>query len=170
MKKITALIVLTFSLISCVLCAAETDPNTYADNLPTIPKNARIAILPIGYDFAAVPQEIPIVQEAITQQIKALGLTPFTIKFDATSTPKDTIQLFMLSNSAHKDIRPAKQEFVLNLKNQTNYDIVLIPAVVSRTAKLAGQMAVWDNVKTRLTVKGFGSGENMEWSGSRVES
>jgi TPR repeat protein len=168
MKKITALIALTFSLISCVLCAAETDPNTYADNLPTIPKNARIAILPMGYDFAAVPQEVPIVQEAITQQIKALGLTPFTIKFDAASTPKDTIQLFMLSNSAHKDIRPAKQEFVLNLKNQTNYDIVLIPAVVSRTAKLAGQMAVWDNVKTRLTIKGFGSGENMEWSGSRL--
>jgi tetratricopeptide (TPR) repeat protein len=168
MKKIITFAAMVCCLVSSAIYAAEDDPNTYADKLPTIPKNARIAILPIAYDFAAVPQEIPIVQEAITSQIKELGLTPFAIKFDAASTPKDTIQLFMLSNSTHEKIRPAKQEFISNLKGQANYDIVLIPAVVSRTAKLAGQMAVWDNVKTRLTIKGFGSGESMEWSGSRL--
>lgn len=168
MKKIITVISFLCCMVSNVVFAGEEDPNTYADNLPTIPKNARIAILPMAYDFAAVPQEIPLIQEAITAQIKALGLTPFTIKFDPASTPKDTIQVFKLANTTYKEVRPAKQTFVSSLKKQVNYDIVLIPAVVSRSARLSGQVAIWDNVKAALTIKGFGSGENSEWSGSRL--
>lgn len=168
MKKITALIAITFSLLSCVLCAAEADPNSYADAFPTIPKNARIALLPMAYDFAAVPQEVPVIQASIVDQIKMLGFTPVNVKLDPASTQKEISQLFMLVNVAHKDVRPAKQAFLQNLKSQTTFDIALIPAVVSRAAKLSGQMAIWDNVKNSLTVKGFGSGASVGWSGSQM--
>jgi TPR repeat protein len=168
MNKVVALLGLLGCLVSSLILSAEEDPNTYADNLPTIPKNARIAILPVGYDFAAVPQEIPVIQEEVISQLKSLGLTPFNIKFDPSTTPKDTIQLFTLVNTAHQEIRPAKQAFVANLGKQVNYDMVLIPAVVSRSAKLSGQYAIWDNVRAGLTIKGFGSGESFEWSGSRL--
>lgn len=168
MKKMLAVVAAVVSLVSSVTLAAEDDPNVYADKFPTIPKNARVAVLPMATDFPAVPQEIPIIQEAISQQIKELGLTPSIVKLDAATTPQSTIQLFTLSNSSYKDVRSAKQNFIAGLKGQTNYDIVLIPAVVSRTAKLAGQSASWDNVKASLTIKGFGSGANSEWSGSRL--
>lgn len=168
MKKMIRFVTLICCLVSIDAFAAETDPNTYADNLPTIPKNARIAILPMAYDFAAIPQEIPVIQESITNQIKDLGFSPFVIKFNPSTTPKDTIQLFTLVNTAHENVRPAKQGFISNLKQQANYDILLIPAVVSRAAKLSGQMAVWDNVKSSLTVKGFGSSDSFQWSGSHL--
>jgi len=167
MKKIILVVTLLLGGIATGFCLADTDPNSYADKFPTIPKNARIAILPMAYDFAAVPQEVPLIQEAMISQIKDLGFKPFAIKLDPASTPKETIQLFALPNTAHQDIRPAKQTFVAGLKNQITYDLVLIPAVVTRAAKLSGQMAIWDNVRNSLTIKGFGSGESMEWSGTQ---
>jgi TPR repeat protein len=171
MEKMIVFLTVFCCFVSSAVFADEVDPNTYADKFPTIPKNARIAILPMASDFPAVPQEIPIIQDVIVSQIKDLGLTPFIFKFDAASTPKSTIQLFMLPNSSFKDAkeaRSAKQEFITGLKGQANYDILFIPAVVSRTAKLNGQSAYWDNVRAGLTIKGFGSGQSSEWSGSRL--
>lgn len=168
MKKFVAWIAVLGFVVSGFVMGAEEDPNTYAENLPVISKNARIAILPIAYDFSAVPQEIPVVQESIIAQLKSLGLTPFNIKFNPSTTPKDTIQLFMLANTSHEEIRPAKQVFVENLGKQVNYEIVLIPAVVSRAAKLSGQVAIWDNVRAGLTIKGIGSSDSFEWSGSKL--
>jgi len=157
-----------FFLTSSITFAKEVDPNTYADKFPTVPKNARVAVLPIAYDFAAVPQELPIIQDALINELKLLKFSPLKVKLDANSAPIGVNKLFMLSNQAHKDIRSQKQAFVLGIKDQVAYDIALIPAVVSRTAKLSGQMVIWDHVKQRLEIKGFGSGSNREWSGTRL--
>ncbi|MES2673893.1 MAG: hypothetical protein V4660_06605 [Pseudomonadota bacterium] len=168
MKKMIHFISFTCLFISSILFAGEPDPNSYAEKFPTIPKNARIAILPMAYDFAAVPQEVPIIQDALIKHLQLLGLTPVNVKLDPTSMPKGVDQLFILPNLANKEVRPAKQKFLLDLKSQASFDIAIIPAVVSRAAKLSGQSAKWDNVKARLEIKGFGSGMNMEWSGSRL--
>jgi hypothetical protein len=157
-----------FVLASAITFAKEVDPNTYAGKFPTIPKNARIAVLPMAYDFAAVPQEIPIVQEALINELKRLKFSPVKFKLDSTSTPAGVDKLFLLVNQAHKDIRSQKHSFLLAIKDQAHYDIAIIPAVVSRTAKLSGQMVIWDHVKQRLEIKGFGSGSNREWSGTRL--
>lgn len=168
MKKTITTVLLGFCFLSNLLLAAESDPNTYADSLPGIPKNARITILPMAYDFPAVPQEVPVIQEAIINQIKALGFTPIKVTLDPASTPKEILQTFAVTNDAHKDVRSAKQNFLANLKKQTPYEIALIPAVVSRKAALSGQVAIWDNVRNGLVVKGGGYGGDMDWSGARL--
>lgn len=168
MKKIITAVLFGFCFFSNGLLAAESDPNTYADSLPNIPQNARIAILPMASDFQAVPQEIPIIQEAIISQIKALGFTPIKVALDPASTPKETVRIFAASNEAHQDIRPAKQSFLASLKKQTPFEIAFIPAVISRKATLTRQVVVWDNVRVGLVVKGGGYGGDMEWSGSKL--
>jgi TPR repeat protein len=168
MKKIITLVLFGFCFFSNLLLAAESDPNTYADSLPNIPKNARIALLPMAYDFPAVPQEVPVIQAAIISQIKALGFTPISVTLDPASTPKEVIKTFTLANDAHKDVRAAKQNFLANLKKQTAYEIAFIPSVISRKATLSGQVAIWDNVRNGLVVKGGGYGGDMDWSGARL--
>ncbi|GGY80706.1 hypothetical protein GCM10011613_27200 [Cellvibrio zantedeschiae] len=168
MKKIITLVMLGCTLFSGLVFAADPDPNTYADSLPNIPKNARIAILPMASDFQAVPQEIPIIQEALISQIKTLGFTPIKVVLDPASTSKEVVRTFAISNEAHKDIRPAKQGFLANLKKQTPYEIAFIPAVISRKATLTRQIVIWDNVRVGLVVKGGGYGGDMEWSGSKM--
>jgi|GEM_PF-2731040 len=167
MKKIMVLVFFGFYFYSYRLLAADSDPNTYADFLPAIPKNARIAILPISYDFSAVPQEIPVIQDAIINQIKILGFIPIKVTLDS-ATPKEIVQAFALTNDSHKDVRSVKQNSLVNLKKQVSYEIALIPSVVSRKAVLSGQVAIWDNVRNGLIVKGGGYGGDMDWSGARL--
>ncbi len=166
MRSTLNIFIALLCLASNILYAGEPEPNTYADKFPTVPKNARVVVLPTAHDFPTVPQELPIIQDALFSELKALKFSPVKITLNSNSKPEGVDRLFMVPNQAGKDIRSHKQAFLLGIKEQVTFDIALIPAVVSRKAKLSGQMAIWDHVKQRLEIIGFGSGSNREWSGS----
>jgi hypothetical protein len=157
--------------VFCVFCssmllAGEKEPNSYADKFPSVPKGAKVLVLPLAYDFSAVPSEIPLIESVLFEQLKALGYSPAKIKIDPVAGGGNE-KLFFLVNTFNEQVRPAKQQYLVILKAQVAFDIAIIPAVVSRTAKLSGQMAIWDHVKNRVQVKGFGGGASTEWSGSQ---
>ncbi len=168
MKKNISAVLFVCGLVPSALFAAEKDPNSYADKFPTIPQNARVVLLPMAYDFSAAAQETPIVQAAIVDQLKTLGFRPVKIKLEPSSMPPGIDRVYLTPNLANKNVRPSKQVYLHDVSSQVPFDIALIPAVLSRTAKLSGQTARWDNVKVHLNVKGYGSGMSTEWRGTSL--
>jgi hypothetical protein len=85
MHSVPKIFIAFLCLASSFLYAREPEPNTYADKFPTVPKNARVVVLPAASDFPTVPQELPIIQNALFSELKALKFSPTKITLNSES-------------------------------------------------------------------------------------
>lgn len=168
MKFFHLMLVPLLFVLSFQANAAGSKNNRYADNLPELPKVARILVLPL-YDNNHLQggESTDLVKELKTQ-LEKLGhkIDAPTFEQLAGADFAATIeQNYALLQSEFIPLTQKKADAKAEFAKIIDYvgDIIVMPSITLRPAVLKGEMASWDNDGHKLRV--IGTMSEMSWSG-----
>jgi hypothetical protein len=112
------------------------------------PMNLPIA-LPHDLDEA-----VPIVQREMIRQLQARGLRVAVIyEPDALALWAAAMGSIERTKDASRDLQAAVRAFAEALRVDSDYQLLVLPSLALREARVSGRMAQWDGVRRRLDVR-----------------
>jgi hypothetical protein len=124
----------------------------------------RVVVAPLNLPVAP-PEEIsdavPVVERALIDQLRKRGARVAVIY------PKDAEALWAAAAAAVRpsgdsaaDLRAAAGKFAGALETTEHFDLLLLPSLALREARVSGRTASWDGVRRRIPVRTSGSAED----------
>lgn len=171
MKTVLSLILLFFCnvLYATQAFAVAAKTNFYAENLPELPKDAGILLMPIyGNDYLEVGEQKE-VGAALQAELKSYGFNVSWARLDTITPEQDPQKLvsyypmLVSQNYAYTDTVEKARGDLVKLMAYTG-NLVIFPTVVQREAELKGELARWDGVNQKL--KSTGTWDEGIWSGA----
>lgn len=167
--KYVALCLLANFLFIGKSVALGANTNLFADDLPALPKNADILLMPIyGHDYLEADEQKE-VGAALQAELRSHGFNVSWARLDLVTPEQDPQKLaeyYPMLVSQHylytDSVEAARGELVKMIAHPG--DLVIIPTIVQREAELKGELARWDGVSQRL--KSTGTSDQGTWTGS----
>ena len=124
----------------------------------------RVVLAPLNLPVA-VPAEVedavPVIERALIDAFQARGARVAVIH------PRDAYQLWRAaassipqSGDAAADLRNAARKFAGAMETTEHYDVLILPSLVLREARVSGRNASWDGVTRRIPVRTSASAED----------
>ncbi len=152
--------------------ASDNKANLYAEKLPLLSSNANILLLPFFDNELLQGEEAKEVATALKTELASYGYRVTFANFKSVPPERDPEKLLesypaIVSEFYENSDSIQKARSVLIKVFAHPGELVVIPTVVQREAKLKGELAQWDGFSQKLRSRGT-SDDFVTWSGSIV--
>lgn len=157
--RLTALLPLLMVVVTSLAYAGGSKNNLYAEDLPELPKKARILVLPIYDNNHFQGDEMAILMAEFKTQITELGHKLDSPTFEQMAGAE-------FSSNLEQNYSFLQSEFITHTQKKADAkaqfakmigyigDIIVMPSITSRPATLKGELASWDNSAHKLRLVG----------------
>lgn len=147
----------------CACAGAKSPSVSNVEGVSQARQGPRVVLAPLNLPVpvpAEVEDAVPIVERALIDAFQARGARVGVIH------PSDAYQLWRAAASAippsgdpAADLRNAARKFAEAMETTERYDVLILPSLVLREARVSGRNATWDGVTRRIPVRTSASAE-----------
>lgn len=157
-------VIWTLLFTATISIASESKFNRYSESL-TYQKNSTVFLLPLSApELGPMLNEADSINAELISQIQKLGHQVDIGNeewIDATRTLRHHVQYWSDAESVQ-----ITEESMAAIAQEMDSDIIILPTLLERQAKLKYRSAKWDGTKQRVIYKGRGKNKRWEGSGS----
>jgi hypothetical protein len=157
---------LVFALASWIAgcTGASPAPVVHVDSSGAQGSGPRVVVAPLNLPVAApeeVSDAVPVVERELIEQLRRRGARVAVIYArDAEALWAAAAAAVPPSGDSAADLRTAAGKFAGALATAEPYDLLLLPSLALREARVSGRIASWDGVKRRIPVRTTGVAED----------
>lgn len=123
----------------------------------------RVLLAPLNLPVALPPDfedAVAIVEHALIQELQARGARVGVLfPADAERLWQAAVSGTKQTGTAALDLRAAARTFAAALEATEPYDLLILPSLVLREARVSGRTASWDGVRRRIEVRSRADGD-----------
>jgi hypothetical protein len=137
-------------------CAPSQRPRLLWNESESADGSVRVVVAPLNLALRLDPDlesALPAVDEEIVRYFQSHGARVAVIwPPDATTLWREAVAAVRGAGPEPPDLERAAAEFSLALGDHADFDLLALPSLVYREAKLVGRYAQWDGVRRKVTV------------------
>jgi hypothetical protein len=146
------------ALVASLGCASDPPSALRWQQVDGADDAARIVVAPLNLSLRLdhdLEDAVAPVEEEIIRTLQSSGARVALIwpPADAWSLWRDSMAAIQSSEDPDRDLEAAAGVFVRTLREHADFDLVVMPSLVFREARVVGRTARWDGVQRRVSVR-----------------